>query len=205
MNNTLSSILIFAVGAAIGSAVTWKLIKDKYVKIADEEIESMREYYKNKYDKNEGDADVKPAEDSKKIQEGTTTPEGEVFNVREYAALLAEKKYNIYSNKKAGEDADSEDELKPYVITPDEYGEKDYDLVTLTYFEDGVLLEDTTDEVIENVDDVIGEDSLERFGEYADDSLFVRNERLETDYEILRDVRTYAEYINSNPYSTEDE
>ena len=34
--STLSNIVIFAVGAAIGSAVTWKLLKTKYEQIAQE-------------------------------------------------------------------------------------------------------------------------------------------------------------------------
>ena len=41
----LSKVFIFAVGAAIGSAVTWKLVKTKYEKIANEEIESVKEIY----------------------------------------------------------------------------------------------------------------------------------------------------------------
>ena len=37
--------MIFLAGGAIGSLVTWKLVKTKYEQIADEEIDSMREYY----------------------------------------------------------------------------------------------------------------------------------------------------------------
>ena len=39
------NVLIFAAGAAIGSAVTWKLIKTKYEQIANEEIESVKEFF----------------------------------------------------------------------------------------------------------------------------------------------------------------
>ena len=45
MNKEISNIIIFAVGAAIGSAVTWKVVKDKYSKIADEEIRSVKETF----------------------------------------------------------------------------------------------------------------------------------------------------------------
>ena len=41
-------------------------------------------------------------------------------------------------------------------------------------------------------DDVVGMESLTHFGEYEDDSVFVRNDRLKCDYEILMDERTYS-------------
>ena len=45
----INKILIFAAGVAIGSAVTWKLIKDKYKKLADEEIASVKEVWNKKH------------------------------------------------------------------------------------------------------------------------------------------------------------
>ena len=45
----INKILIFAAGVAIGSAVTWKLVKDKYKKLADEEIASVKEVWSKKY------------------------------------------------------------------------------------------------------------------------------------------------------------
>ena len=37
------NVLVFAAGAAIGSAVTWKVVKTKYERFAQEEIESVKE------------------------------------------------------------------------------------------------------------------------------------------------------------------
>lgn len=45
MNKKLFGVIMFAVGAAIGSAVTWKLVKIRYEQIADEEIQSVRDEY----------------------------------------------------------------------------------------------------------------------------------------------------------------
>ena len=50
MSNILSKVFIFATGAAIGSFVTWKLVKDKYEQQAKEDIDAMEEYYKGKFD-----------------------------------------------------------------------------------------------------------------------------------------------------------
>ena len=56
---------------------------------------------------------------------------------------------------------------------------------------------------IEDVDDVVGMESLTRFGEYEDDSVFVRNDRLRCDYEILMDERTYSEARKERPHQRE--
>ena len=85
--------------------------------------------------------------------------------------------------------------MKPYVISPDEFGEmedEDYDKVSFTYYADGVLA-DEYDEIVENIDEIIGEESLTHFGEYEDDSVFVRNDKLKCDYEILLDQRNYSD------------
>ena len=54
----INKILIFAAGVAIGSAVTWKLVKDKYKKLADEEIASVKEVWSKKHPASEGIAET---------------------------------------------------------------------------------------------------------------------------------------------------
>lgn len=48
----LSNVVIFAIGAAIGSLATWKFVKTKYEKIANEEIESVKEIFSKNRRKN---------------------------------------------------------------------------------------------------------------------------------------------------------
>jgi hypothetical protein len=109
--------------------------------------------------------------------------------------------YINYSDLKSEEGDRMEIDI-PYVITPEAFMEhEDYDHVTLTYYADGVLA-DENDEIIDNVDDVVGLESLKHFGEYEDDSVYVRNDGRKIDYEILLDNREYSE-INL-PSSTED-
>ena len=89
---------------------------------------------------------------------------------------------------------------KPYVITPDEFGDiYEYDTITLHYFADKVLA-DEDDEIITNVDEIIGRDSLTHFGEYEPDSVYVRNDEMKADYEILLDLRNY---YDEPPYQVE--
>ena len=108
--------------------------------------------------------------------------------------------YTNYSDVAANmEEEEMDDTREPYVIMPDQFSEyADYDTISLTYYADGILASDDTDEIIEDIDDVVGEDSLNHFGEFEDDSVYVRNDERKCDYEILRNNRTYAEVVGTN-------
>ena len=174
----MNKVLIFALGAAIGSFVTWKLVKIKYEQIANDEIEAVKEVYHRSRSENNEEQDeiVKPEADGKKAED-----------------LRA---YNNFVKKYTGknEEVDMSD-LKPYVIPPDQFGEMDdYETISLNYYADGVLADDMDDEIeADDVEMLVGRDSLKHFGEYEMDSVFVRNDALKTDYEILLDLRNYSE------------
>ena len=208
MNSTLKGVLIFVLGAAAGSLATWKLIEKKYKDIAQEEIDSVKDTFskmkKNEYpDKLEDYPDFEEFDDSDDSDDVEEEPKPEQKidrnnkpDIVEYAKILSEASYTNYAerqDKKEKKGVEPVEDERPYVISPDEFGEKDgYENVTLTYYADGVLT-DYFDNVINNVDEVVGFDSLDHFGEYEDDVVFVRNEKMETDYEILRDLRDFNE------------
>lgn len=86
-------------------------------------------------------------------------------------------------------------EKNTYIISPEEFGSIDgYYTVSLYYFEDGVI----TDDAFEQIDDDVIENISvsEHFGEFEDDTVFVRNDVLKSDYEILRDGRYFSEVRN---------
>lgn len=173
-------LFIFAAGAAIGSVVTWKLVKTKYEQIANEEIREVKDYYY-------GLADANGFSDS----EEDLDEEFDDGDNQDYNDILDSNGYRNYSNKKEKKEEDDLD--KPYVISPEEFDDnEDYDTVSLTYYSDGVLT-DERDNIIEDIEGTVGEDSLTHFGEYEDDSVFVRNDLLKTDYEILADDRKFSE------------
>lgn len=184
MNSKLINVLVFVAGAAIGSAVTWKLIKTKYERIANEEIESVRDVYRKKR------ASAIKEEVSEGLKNGTMS-------------ISDARKAYAYANKIIDDedyisDEEKEDDLmidKPRVISPEEFGEEpDYATVTLYYYNDGILA-NTFDEAIDDIDAVVGEESLKHFGEYEDDSVFVRDDLIQTDYEILLDSRNFSDVI----------
>ena len=93
----------------------------------------------------------------------------------------------------------------PYVIAPYDFGEIDgYHMIELTYYADDVL-EDDSYCIVNDRDELIGRTALNTFGEYEEDAVFVRNERLRTDFQILRDYRTYAEARSISPKRVADE
>ncbi len=184
MTSTLSKIIIFAVGAAVGSAVTWKLVKDKYSQKTEEAIADMKEYLYGKANKEEKPVEKEPNEwDYRKS------------DIASYKEKL--EKYNTNT-----EEVDTVSE--PYIIAPEEFGECDYDTESLTYYSDGVLTDDC-DNPVADIENTVGLESLNSFGEYEDDSVFVRNDRLKTDYEILLDERKYTDVDRvTNPFETEE-
>ena len=199
--NKLISVLMFATGAAIGSVVTWKLVKTKYEQLAQEEIESVKEIFSKREidDIEDIEYDEYEFEDFQIDDNSKVKPD-----IMEYAAKIQKESYQNYANE--SKEVRPMNDKKPYVIAPEEYGELDnYQTKSLTYYDDEILTDDDTDEVIKDVDSIVGLESLKTFGEYEDDSVFVRNEKLKTDFEILLDVRKYSEVFNPVPHLAEEE
>lgn len=175
--SAFKSLIIFSLGATAGSFVTRLIVKKKYERIAQEEINSVKEVFSKR------NAEVRKHKDRNEEKEFSKACD--IIDTHGYI--------NVNTKKK-------ESACKPYVISPDDFGENDdYEKISLTYYSDGVLADDN-DDIIEDIDSVVGRDSLTHFGEYEDDSVFVRNEKRRCDYEILIDRRSYSEVIESKPY-----
>lgn len=190
---------MFVLGTAIGSVVTWQYVKKKYEQIAQAEIDSVKEIFSRK--ESNSDVDITTTEpQTAKVGKPEKKP-----NIAEYAAMIEREGYTNYSNAATehGKEEQETMEMKPYVISPEEFGEfEDYERISLSYYSDQVLA-DENDEKVEDVDNVVGLDSLTHFGEFEDDSVFVRNDRLKCDYEILLDQRTYSDVIKQRPHRME--
>ncbi len=196
----------FIAGAAIGSVTRWYCLNMKYERIAQEEIDSVKEVFAKK----EAHSRAKEvAEGGKKVIEGfndgirrAAEQAKDKPDVREYAAILKKTGYATGVNQEE-EEQTVKDGYSPYVISPDEFGEfEEYEKISLTYYADGVLADDN-DEVVDDVEDIIG-DALNHFGEYEDDSVFVRCDERKCDYEILLDTRSFLiDITHDNPKQVE--
>lgn len=188
-NTTLSNFLMFAVGAVIGSAATWKFVKTKYERIAQEEIDSVKERYAKRA---ESDENIEKLESGLKK---TIDNMQKQIDAYEHANLVTAAGYTNYAKADTVPNVD-----KPYIIDAEEYDElEDYEAEELLYYADGVLA-DYYGNIVDDVDDMVGLDNLERVGkEDEEDSLHVRNDSRKCDYEILLDLREYSEVYPNGP------
>lgn len=195
MNNKIAGFLMFAAGAIVGSIATWKFVKTKYERIADEEIESIREVYSKK-ESATNDNKVAQKEDE------VVDEKPSIYEMKEYLERIKE---NGYHGEKIKEEGDPDMSDSPYVISPDEFGNvDDHTCVSLSYYADGVLADDWDTVVLDPIEEV-GPDIASHFGEYEEDTVFVRNEKLKVDYEICRDLRTFAEVMGDEAIDQSDD
>lgn len=194
--NKLISVGFFIAGAAVGSIATWQFLKTKYEEIAQEEIDSVKQTYAKREEKRQFVEYKKSSETTGDM----TYEKDEVIRkeaVKEVNRIIEDNNYTSEINEVTRD--------QHYIIRPDEFGEyDDYDTISLTYYADHILT-DEDDEIVEDIEDKIGFDALSHFGEYEEDSVFVRNDRIKCDYEILLDQRKYSEVEHYNEYHMEDE
>ena len=178
-------VLIFSAGAAIGSVVTWKLLKTKYEQYAQEEIDSVKEVFKNRQP-------IPVVKEEKNSYAQTVTSLG-------YSQMSTEKVKTAIEAKEVVEEAIA-------IISPMAFGElDDYDTVGLTYYADGVLAYDSTDEKVASIEKTVGIEALDCFGEYEDDIVHVRNDDLKVDFEISKDSRSYSDVVDAYEHSVDSD
>lgn len=187
MTNALS----FLAGAAIGGGLVWYYVREKEAARADREIESVKATYAKREQAEQKDIPSTPVPPGKNQDKP---------DLADYVKRLEREGYTEYSRtiEPAEKENPEASEDGPYVISPEEFGEiEEYTKVSLTYFADGVLA-DELNEPVDDVEEIVG-DALEHFGEYEDDSVFVRNDAKRCDYEILQDLRNFKDVLEDMP------
>lgn len=221
MNQKITNVLVFVVGAAIGSAVTWKVLKTKYDRLIQDEINSVKEVFCSSFNAEQDfDEEDEQIEDEPDVYVSGGRISAQQINWEDLEDLdeedddteyyedsdyLGEKYADViksYTNKEGGV---SELGTKPYVISPYDYGAlDDYHMIELTYYADEIV-EDSDGEIIKDPEEILGDYALRSWGDYEPDSVHVRNEMLRTDFEILRDPRTYDQARSIGPGTVDDE
>ena len=185
----MKGLLIFAAGLAVGAVAGAVIVKNKVLADAKAEIDEVREYYRESRGAKEVEEVKEKVEETidhiqDLIEEHETKPktEKEHTNYNQIAKM--------YTSKNEFQTPMYDD---PFVIDPSEFGENpEYDTETLTYFADGVLVDDV-DDVIEEPDIVVGLENLKIFEEFGATTVYVRNDIYKTDYEIIRDDWNYSD------------
>ena len=182
MNKGVAGFLCLAAGGIVGFLVANKVLKDNYEQLVQDEVDSVKKAFKELAPNLTTDIAQKPKEP-------------DTDERKEYASYAVKLGY-----------ISEEEAQKPirgiHVIPPEEFGDLDeYDKVSLTYYADGTLADEKDRPMsAEDISETVGRDAVTHFGEYEDDSVFVRNDNLKADYEILADKRTYAELLKEKPY-----
>lgn len=187
----IKNVIIFAVGIMTGTVVGSRIVKKRYEEMANDEIEEIRAYYKER--EKEQKVEVKEIEQIEQKEESveiTDEERTEYNNIRfkyttETTLLNKENDKTDVESTKSEEKYDTSD---IYVIDPSEYGnEGKYAVESLTYFADGVLVNEV-DEVIEEYELVVGRHHIDIFNEFPDATcVYIRNDWEGMDYEVLKD------------------
>jgi hypothetical protein len=167
MKNGLTNLVIFIAGAALGYFVARKIMEvQEAINSINEDVSSV--------------ADAESENDEANLARSRANKSKDKPDIRNYARYALNPTPKKETNIR-----------KPYVIPPEEFGERDdYERITLLYYSDNVLTDEDDDPIEE---DQVGIDSLTHFGEYEDDSVFVRNDEMRCDFEILKCLETYEE------------
>lgn len=188
-------IVSFVIGGGIGSFITYFIIKNKCDKEKQDEINEIRNLYLvdklkkvSLVDNEEITSDLDKA---KHIL--NTNSESEVKKILHHYNEEDDSDFNEYIDKVSNYNPNDirpiPEEIKQ--ITEDEFGEEfDYDTITLYYYSDGILA-DSNDNIIDNANTILLPNFEKRF---ENDVLFIRNHRLQSDFEILKmSNKTYSE------------
>lgn len=130
------------------------------------------------------------------------TPNGAEVEIEE-KDIVVQRNVFVEGRPLVNEDWDAEAEEanrnpeRPYVISHDEFMENSYEhsQTTLTYFEGDDVLAESDDSVVFEVEAVVGMDNLGRFGHgsRSPNVVYIRNERTESDYEVVKTDGSYSE------------
>lgn len=211
-------------GAILGSVTTYTLVRKalalEYRDIAEEEIASVKESYDLLYKQGKY-ADPKVAletfkervselEDyADKLDENGYFKYDEVEEDSTEELTVVKETETLPDGRPIPEDvvkdilderpAPTRDPSKPYVITVEEFMQdnEDYSKITVNYYEDDNTLASEDETIVHHHEKLIGSDFTNYVGWNAgsDHVVYVRNENMSSDFEVLVSQGGYAEEV----------
>lgn len=208
-------VLAGLIGGVAAYFVADKRLKTKYEQIAAKEIAEAKEFYSALNKKDDFSTPEKAvgklipgqteeeALDSLRSYQGEDEEESEESD--EEAEEVEDEDINVFFEHSVDENFIIEDEMMnrtpgvPYVISEQEFmeNENEFSQVTITYYEGDGTLADDRDQEIPFADPIVGEENLQRFGHGSGDDriVYIRNERLSSDFEVIRSDGKYAHEV----------
>jgi hypothetical protein len=205
----VTAVVSLAAGLSAGYLFAKHQLRTAFDQQLKEEIQQTKEFYARLYKKDEFEtpeeaveALVPEAADALRKYQGIS-PAPSVSE--EHRKQAQETLRNIFKTKEKTDTTIPEKEKQqrteeaPFILEKDEFdeGELEYTQSTLTYYAGDGILTDARDDIIEEVDKTIGDNNVERFGYGSGDPnvLYVRNDVLEIDFEVLRHEGTYKKHV----------
>lgn len=184
----LKGLSLILLGAGIGSFITWRLIERKYnQELYSEDLSVPEEQPDEDMGKTAKETKLKPSimdyyHNKKILQENNYIPEEKIPEEKN-EKMIPEK--ILYDDK------------NPYSISAESFGEfDDYDLAELYFFADNIVTNDDYDILSKNeVDEMVGADFVDHFGDYEDGVVYIRNDKDKIDYKIAYDNRRYHDAL----------
>lgn len=203
----MNKALIFATGLVLGAVGGYFVARKVGAKELEEEINSVKQEfeYNRKAKDYSNDVAEKPAEEYNDIPvKSNQKKEKEYVDYTKYVSatspeeMVEQMAADVKRSKMASFTTSS---LDTHVVTREEFeaNEEEYDKISLTYFEGDETVVDMHNDIFEDAQEYIGEDFPNHFDDgvidkaYDTDVVYVKNERLEIYYEILRDERSFKE------------
>lgn len=188
----IGSAVGFILGAVGGIFGGYYYSKNKYLEMAEKEIASVKKVYEKHFNQKENNKEV-PS--SKKPIIAPLTETTDQDNYKKYAGMYKDtdgspKIGTVHSSIPSNKQPKSPVKV-PYIITPEEYRDSDYESETLIWYSDKILA-DADGNVIHNINEVVGPEALSTFGRYLDDTVYVRDDNKKLDYEIIWDSRKFS-------------
>lgn len=178
----------FSAGAAVGAAACYYAVKNRERDRADEEIAAVKEYYIEK-SKKQGEKIEEVKAQGEKLKNATDYIK-ERLNYETFSDVAEYEGEDVVINDHPREVLDIyEITLEQYVNSELTYEKKDLKF----YVEDGTLCDDTGEPI--DIDHSIGYDILASFEDSLVDTVYVRNDKTETDYEVEKEEGGYSSLI----------
>lgn len=200
-----------AVGVLVGYKWASKRLEAVYARISEDEIAEAKSFYAKLHKGGDFSTpekaaavlrpEVEAAADAMLEYQGrsddSTPPDPRDHpEVMERSNIFVESKSKFVWDQEHEESLRTEEE--PFVLHEDEWMEGcGYKRVDLFYYAGDETLTDEGDDPIPTVDDTVGLANLQRFGQGTQDArtLFVRNDRLRSDFQIILHDGKYAHEV----------
>lgn len=205
METALKYILVFAAGAGVGFLVAKKIFDEPAIE-QDDDQEELDRINANIRRRAEGRTSNEPRNEvdehpylQKSSLEGTCT--------NKYNQI--KRDYGIISRSKEEEDTDPSDENNdddpnkvafvgredPYIIDDVQFAEEfnNFDKITLYFYQVDGILADDDETPIDDIEQLIGWEALALLD--TENTVWVRNEKISSDYEVVPLNQSYQEMI----------